>query len=128
MVSPWCTEQSVEAMAEAGWRQEQIEQLEAEVQLAVRKAEASSFSNGDTRARQLQLMERAEKEARQVAHDRWHNELGDAMKELNSLNKFAEENPGEHYGSEVALKALAAGGGEPHKHLTPGRPGKKKGA
>lgn len=97
-------------MAKAGWRQDQIEQLEREVELARRKAEAASFANGDTLARQQQLIKAAEKEARDVAHDRWHRELADNMKEMNALSAFHDENPGEHYDARVAVKALAAAG------------------
>lgn len=100
-----------------------------EVELAKRKAEATSFADGDTLARQQQLMKQAEKEARDVAHDRHHRELGDAMKAINAMTAFVVENPGEHYGSEVALKALAAGGTRGnHELLGPAKLGKKKGA
>lgn len=128
MISPWCTVQTVEAMAEAGWRQDQIEQLEREVELAKRKAEAASYANGDTKARQEQLVKRAEKEARDIAHDRWHRELGESMTEINALNAFVAENPDTHYGADVALKALAAADGKSSHELLPGGTKKKKGA
>jgi signal transduction histidine kinase len=104
-------------MAEAGWRQEDIDQLEAEVELARRKAEAQSFAEGDTLSRQQDRIRRAEKEARDVAHDRHHRRLEDAMKEINALTAFKAENPEDHYGVNVREKAMAAVGPAGHKHL-----------
>ena len=105
-----CTYETVEAMAQAGWRQDQIEQLEREVELARRKAEAQSFADGDTLTRQQQRIAAAEKSARGIAHDRWHRELGDDMKQMNALAAFHDENPGEHFGTEVREKVMAVAG------------------
>lgn len=112
-----CTYESVEAMAEAGWRQEDIEQLELEVELARRKAEAQSYSDGDTLARQQQRIAAAENAVRKEAHDRWHRELEDGQKAINAMVAFHKENPGAIYTADIAEKALAASGPGGHKHL-----------
>jgi hypothetical protein len=112
-----CTFETYEAMAEAGWSQAQIKRLRLEVELARREAEASAFSRGLTRSMQMAAMDAAESATRRIAHDRWHNELADDMREINALNAFVETNPGEHYGSGDREVVLAAGGEGNDKHL-----------
>lgn len=59
----------------------------------------------------------AERTVRQEAHDRWHRELEDGMKEINAMNAFMEANPNTAYTTHDAVTVLAAGGEGGAKHL-----------
>lgn len=92
------------AMAEAGWTDEEIQNLENEVELARRKAEATSYGQGDTRAEQNRKVAQAQKDALREIHDREHRKQVDAVKEIEEMAVFRKANPRTHYSG--AAKAL----------------------
>ena len=108
MVCTFFEERSVEkrqvAMATAGWSPEKIQELEREVELARRKAEAASFAAGDTRTEQQRKVAAAEKAALKVAHDREHAVLSDMAKDIEKMRAFRGANPGHHYDEEAATR------------------------
>lgn len=106
MVCTYFAEPSVqkrrEAMATAGWSPEDIKNLENEVELARRKAEAASYAAGDTKAEQQRKIERAEKSALKVAHDREHAKLEAMSKDIEKMRAFKGAFPGHHYDEEAS--------------------------
>lgn len=69
-------------MAEAGWTEDEIVQMEKEVQLARAKANQAAAEIGLTRKQQLALEDKAEHAARVEAHDRMHRKLKEIMDAL----------------------------------------------
>ncbi len=80
-----CATENYVEMAEQGWSPDEIELLKKEVTLARETAKVESYNRGDTLDQQEKRMKSAEKQARQVAHDRMHAKLGSMMHEISSL-------------------------------------------
>ena len=78
-----CDMESYEELAEAGWNQDEIDQLAAEVRLARARANVTAADLGLTRTQQQELERRAELDARQVAHDRMHRKLAALLDAMN---------------------------------------------
>lgn len=74
-----------EKMAEQGWSDEEIKQLELELELAIQKAKKASADAGETLGQQNKRMSLAEKEARKIAHDRMHAKLDAMMAQIIEL-------------------------------------------
>lgn len=77
-----CTSRSYEAMAEAGWPQEDIDLLKKEIEVARQQAKRDAALAGTTATQQRRLMDIAEQRARAEAHDRWHRKLADFFDSL----------------------------------------------
>jgi len=82
-----CTDESYEAMAEQGQSQEDINLLRLQVELARAEAKAEAYEGGFTLDQQQRAMDRAERQVRKEAHDRWHRKLEDAMREIDGLKR-----------------------------------------
>jgi hypothetical protein len=74
-----CDYKSRREMAEAGWSEDEIVEMEKEIQLARAKANRAAAQAGCTRTQQRNLEDIAEKEARVTAHDRMHRKLKDLL-------------------------------------------------
>lgn len=79
------------ALAEQGWDDDEIKQLELELELAIQKAKKESYENGETLAQQKKRMAEAEKTARKVAHERMHAKLADMMEKIRIMAKEKEK-------------------------------------
>jgi hypothetical protein len=79
-----------EKLAEQGWNDQEIKQLEMELELAIQKAKKESYDNGETLARQKDRMKKAEKQARKIAHDRMHAKLEKMMEDIAELGDKKE--------------------------------------
>lgn len=77
-----CTFTTYEEMAEAGFTEDDIQELKADIALARARANLDAAEIGLTRVEQRLLEDRAEKHAREDAHDRFHRKLADFMESL----------------------------------------------
>jgi len=66
---------SEEEMTAAGMLEEEIRLLEREIAVARAKAEQVGFNTGQPMIEVLEAMEKAELDAREIAHDRFHNRM-----------------------------------------------------
>lgn len=72
-------------LAEQGWNEDEIRQLELELELEIQKAKKKSYEDGDTLAQQKERMSFAEKEIRKKHHEMMHAKLDKMMQDIKEM-------------------------------------------